>query len=63
MSALFTWGFPRFRGTDGGAAGPLIKFFKQNGCIVIHKCERPLLAYMGGGFRWEAEVLTPCCFR
>ena len=21
-----------------GVAGPLIKFFKQNGCIVIHKC-------------------------
>jgi hypothetical protein len=25
-------------GVDAGLAGPLIKFFKSQGCIVLHKC-------------------------
>ena len=28
------------------AAGPLIKFFKQNGCIVIHKCEHSFMRHI-----------------
>ena len=28
-----------FVGIDGRTAGPLIRYFKQNGCVVIHKCE------------------------
>jgi hypothetical protein len=46
----------------GGTAGPLIKFFKQSGCIVIHKCER-VLAYVRRWWRVLNRLLTPRCFR
>ena len=39
MSFIFTLDLASFgQVLTRGAAGPLIKFFKQNGCIVIHKC-------------------------
>lgn len=51
------------------AAGPIIKFFKENGCIVIHKCEHSFSIYAPyiGAYRTllgaETEVLTSRCFR
>jgi len=47
-------------GIDGRTAGPLIKFFKQNGCIVIHKCE---CHFDVEQFSAETEALTPRCSR
>lgn len=51
-----------------GTAGPLIKFFKQNGCIVIHKCKHShsIYASICGAYRTvlggETEMLTPLRF-
>ena len=43
--------FPWLSGTNGGVAGPLIyRFFQQNECVSIHKCEWP---FWHMSFYWQ----------
>lgn len=64
MGSAFTLGSEMI--VTRGAAAPFIKFFKQNGCIVIHKCEHSIRyarhtsahTTVFGGI---TEVLNPRC--